>query len=59
MLINAGAFPDTEDRNGRSPLHEAAHQGFNEVVRALLDGGADVNAMDHGGSTPLHWASCK
>lgn len=34
-------------------LHEAASRGDTEIARALLAGGADVNARDIDGATPL------
>jgi ankyrin repeat protein len=37
-------------------LHEAARNGNAEMVRLLLDHGADINARDLGGETPLGWA---
>ena len=39
-----------------APLVEAARAGDVEVVRALLDGGADANAPAVDGATALHWA---
>ena len=36
-----------------TPLHEAAGQGNHETVEALLNAGADVNAKDVRGATPL------
>ena len=38
-----------------TPLHRAT--GSPKVVAALIDGGADVNAQDSDGDTPLHWAA--
>ena len=38
-------------------LHLASAKGHVEVVRALLDKGADAAAVDKRGSTPLHLAS--
>ncbi|TDA37117.1 MAG: hypothetical protein DSO07_12820 [Thermoproteota archaeon] len=38
-------------------LIEAARWGDLEKVKKLLDRGADVNARDKDGWTPLHWAS--
>ena len=37
-------------------LTEALRSGDHAAVRALLDGGADVNAPEEDGATPLHWA---
>ena len=37
-------------------LVEAAEQGRTELVRVLVDGGADVNATQVDGMTALHWA---
>jgi len=58
--IAAGADVNARERTGdRTPLHFAAYSGKNggepstELVQALLEAGADVNAVDSGGSTPL------
>ncbi|XP_046746534.1 tonsoku-like protein isoform X2 [Diprion similis] len=61
-LINDGHPTDVRDNFGWTPLHEAANHGYVEIVRLLLNAGADLN--DPGGSncegiTPLHdAASC-
>jgi ankyrin repeat protein len=45
------------DQAGATPLHYAAEIGDREMVRALLEGGADVNARDaRFGATPAGWA---
>ncbi|KAJ1556209.1 Ankyrin repeat and SOCS box protein 10 [Cladochytrium tenue] len=41
---------------GAQPLHEAARSGRLEVLRALLDAGADIAARDADGNSPLHIA---
>lgn len=43
-LLAAGAAPENPDRFGDRPLHRAARGGHEAAVRALLAGGADVNA---------------
>ena len=43
---------------GLSPLHLAAQGGHIELMAALLAAGADVNAGDARGYTPLHFAIC-
>ena len=39
------------------PLHSAVASGSTETVQALLKGGADVNAAQHGGWTALQAAA--
>ena len=39
-----------------TPLHHAASIGYKEIVELLIANGADVNAKDHNGETPLDWA---
>lgn len=41
------------DKTGETPLHVAAHLGHTEVLQALLENGADVNAASDEGATPL------
>jgi len=40
-----------------SPLHEAARGGYPEIVKLLLEKGAQVNIRNEGGATPLHYAA--
>ncbi len=51
--------PSVRDRLGMTPLHDAARQGYIDVVAALLNAGADVNAVagGHGGETPIFLAT--
>jgi ankyrin repeat protein len=40
-----------------SPVADAAMRGNTDVLRALLQKGADVNAAHGDGMTALHWAA--
>ncbi len=44
------------DNAGNTPLHHAAGFGTIATIKFLIDNGADVNAKNRLGSTPLHWA---
>jgi prolyl 4-hydroxylase len=53
------ADPDainTADKNGWQPLHEAVRGGHTNLVKYLVDMGADMGAVTNGGGTPLWWA---
>jgi ankyrin repeat protein len=57
-LFGAGSLIDARDHDGGTPLHEAAAWGFADAARALVDRGADVNAVESPGNlTALHWAA--
>jgi ankyrin repeat protein len=44
------------DAGGSTALHHAAGYGPLDNLQLLVDKGADVNAKNRRGSTPLHWA---
>ena len=48
---------DARDKDGRTPLLLAAIAGELDVVKVLVDNGADVNARDNVGTMPLMWAA--
>lgn len=50
--LNAG-----DPKTGSTPLHRAAARGHAPAIRALLDGGADIEAEDARGRRALHWAA--
>jgi ankyrin repeat protein len=57
-LIAQGVNVSEADSKGDSPLIMAAYQGDTEIVRLLLEAGADVGALDPGmKATALHAAS--
>uniref|UniRef100_G5E7E6 Ankyrin repeat and FYVE domain containing 1 n=1 Tax=Loxodonta africana TaxID=9785 RepID=G5E7E6_LOXAF len=47
---------EEEARAGHTPLHLAASWGLEETVQCLLEFGANVNAQDAEGRTPVHEA---
>ena len=40
-----------------TPLHRAARDGDVEQIKTLMASGADPDAQDDQGNTPLHWAA--
>jgi ankyrin repeat protein len=42
--------------DGRTPLHFACKEGYLEVVKLLIELGADKEAKDKWNETPLHLA---
>ena len=52
-----GVLTAATPRVADSPVADAAMQGDIAMVRALLAGGADVNAAQGDGMTALHWAA--
>lgn len=53
FLLNRGADPDAETKNGVTALQIAAQLGFVEGVEILLDRGANPDVTDASGETPL------
>ncbi len=67
QLILHGCNPDTTDRHGNTALHLAVKQATSlynneyktyplNVIRELLNFGADINIRNHYGETPLEYA---
>lgn len=48
LLIAHGCMVNACDKKDRRPLHYAAYQGHEDLVRLLLNHGADVNVKDKG-----------
>lgn len=59
LLLNTGAAVTAQSTNEMQnhPIHAASAGRHTEVVRTLIEWGADVNARQHGGWTPLHAAA--
>lgn len=56
-LIVAKADPKKRDELGQTPLFGAVRSGKIDIIRAVLERGADVNAQNASGDTPLHIAA--
>lgn len=56
ILLQAGADPNSTMASGWSSLHIAARNGDAEIVRALIQHGANVTARLPDGNTALRWA---
>ncbi len=56
-LIQHGAVLNAKQPGGFTPLHEAAQNGDSEVVRLLLEKGADSEAVTDEGKTALIFAT--
>ena len=52
-LLDHGANPNCRGADGRTPLHAAAARGARSFAERLIAAGADVNARDRRGLTPL------
>ena len=54
--IAGGTDVNVKNKYKRTPLIQAAWGGHNEITKLLIAKGADVNAMDDDGITPLDFA---
>ena len=57
FLKKGGIDLSKRDAGGNTPLHYAAEKGYRDIVRMLLDNGADPTIPNNKGDTPLHAAS--
>jgi hypothetical protein len=47
---------NVKNNYGKTPLHVAAERGQGEIIVALFEAGANVNALDNYKCTPLDYA---
>ncbi|KAJ3110368.1 hypothetical protein HDU96_006660 [Phlyctochytrium bullatum] len=52
LLLDYGANPNALHQGG-FPLHKAAQKGKEDIIRVLLDAGANIDDTDGSGRTPL------
>ena len=45
------------NKNGWTPLHQAAYSGESEMLKMLIEKGAKLDATCHDGDTPVHYAA--
>lgn len=55
--VETGCFMRDCRTKAETPLHRAAAFAVAEIIQLLLDAGADREAKDMNGDTPLSWAS--
>lgn len=56
-LLDAGANPESRDKDGKSAMEHAINYGKLDVVAALISGGAKPDSIDPKGNTALHYAA--
>ncbi|ETS85945.1 hypothetical protein PFICI_03970 [Pestalotiopsis fici W106-1] len=56
ILLERGAWPNTKDVHGNTPLILASKKGHTAVVEALLASNADIDARNRRRETALYWA---
>ena len=59
LIIGGHDVNQRDEKYGFTPLHQAVFFGHKEIVEFLIAEGADVNAKNNAGSTPLYLAQGK
>ena len=54
LFINHGADLESKDKDLWTPLHWAAFFGLGQTCKTLIDAGAEIDAQDINGHTPLY-----
>ena len=55
-LLRIGAGIETSDRNGKRAMHHACLNNREAIANILIENGADINAIDAQGTTPIVYA---
>ena len=56
-LVDAGAYLDSQNTQGWTPLHRAAFNGRSEICAYLVGKGASVHSVNKEGNSALHLAA--
>jgi ankyrin repeat protein len=59
FLLGLGCKTESSCFGGMKPLHHAANKNLERVVKTLLKGKADANAVDDNLDTPVHYACAR
>lgn len=56
-MLNCG-YPsiDAKNQDGQTAAHIASRKGNDEILKELIENGANINCRDAAGCTPLHYA---
>ena len=54
FLKKEGIHVNGVDESGQAPIHYACQKGYRDIVKMLLDKGADANLISNASVTPLH-----
>ena len=55
-LLDAGAAPDIQDKQGNTALHEAVRWRHGKVVKVLMSSDCRINIRNEQGQTPMDMA---
>jgi ankyrin repeat protein len=56
-FVRAGADVNAKtELDGTTPLHKASTNGHSQVIKELIEHGADIEATTQSGWISLHWA---
>ncbi|CAI4229229.1 unnamed protein product [Auanema sp. JU1783] len=53
LLLDAGGSPKSQDKDGWTPLHAAAHWAEKDACKILIENGASIHDLNHAGQNVL------